>query len=162
MWLSVLSTGLRSKGWLVRFPVRAHAWVAGQVPSRGRARGNHTLMFLSLSPSLPLSLKISNKIFFLKKEAGCRRTLPGAPVDTSPSLVWDLWPVPYAPRALVSSAEESGCRRTHTSWGRLTLVSRPSSRHHLRKNFNAHGPFLRENNLKLYLLYNFSGKCIFF
>ena len=36
-----------------------HAWVTGQVPSRGRARGNHTLMFLSLSPSLPLSLKIS-------------------------------------------------------------------------------------------------------
>ena len=68
MWLSVLSTGLRSKGWLVRFPVRAHAWVAGQVPSRGRARGNHTLMFLSLCPSLPLSLKISNKIFFLKKK----------------------------------------------------------------------------------------------
>ena len=26
----------------------------GQVPSRGQARGNHTLMFLSLSPSLPL------------------------------------------------------------------------------------------------------------
>ena len=28
--------------------VQAHAWVAGQVPSRGRARGNHTLIFLSL------------------------------------------------------------------------------------------------------------------
>ena len=40
---------------------RAHAWVAGQVPSCGRARGNHTLMFLSLSPSHPLSLNI-NKI----------------------------------------------------------------------------------------------------
>ena len=32
----------------VRFPVREHAWVAGQVPSRGSVRGNHTLMFLSL------------------------------------------------------------------------------------------------------------------
>ena len=28
-------------------------WVAGQVPSRGRVRGNHTLMFLSLSFFLP-------------------------------------------------------------------------------------------------------------
>ena len=38
-------------------PIRAHAWVAGRVPSRGRTRGNHTLMFLSL----PLTLKISFK-----------------------------------------------------------------------------------------------------
>ena len=43
------NTGLRTKGSLVQFPVRAHAWVAGQVPSRGCWRGNHTLMFLSLS-----------------------------------------------------------------------------------------------------------------
>ena len=47
-------------GWcgsLIWFPIRAHAWVAGQVPSRGHTRGNHTLMFLSLSFSLssPLS-----------------------------------------------------------------------------------------------------------
>ena len=53
VWLSGLSTGLQTKGLLVRFPVRAHAWVAGQVPSRGHVRGNHTLMFLSLSFSLP-------------------------------------------------------------------------------------------------------------
>ena len=50
MWLSGLSAGLRTKQWQVRFPVRAHAWVAGQVPSRGHARDNHTLMFLSLFP----------------------------------------------------------------------------------------------------------------
>ena len=31
----------------VQFPVRAHAWVAGQVPSRGCVRGNHTMMFPS-------------------------------------------------------------------------------------------------------------------
>ena len=62
MWLSGLSTGLWTKGSLVWFPVRAHVWVAGQVPSRGCTRGNHTLMLLSLSPSLPLCLKI-NKIF---------------------------------------------------------------------------------------------------
>ena len=45
-----IECGLRTKGLLVRFPVRAHAWVAGQAPSGG----NHTLMFLSLPP-LPLS-----------------------------------------------------------------------------------------------------------
>ena len=33
----------------VRFPVRAHAWVAGQVPGRGRVRGNYTLKLLPLS-----------------------------------------------------------------------------------------------------------------
>ena len=40
------------KGCRVWFPVRAHAWVEGQVPSRGRMRSNHTLMFLSLFPSV--------------------------------------------------------------------------------------------------------------
>ena len=49
--------GLLTKALLVRFPVRAHAWVAGQALNQGRVRGNHTLMFLSLSFSLlsPLS-----------------------------------------------------------------------------------------------------------
>ena len=60
VWLSKLSAGLRITGLPVQFPVRAHAWVAGQVPSGGRVRGNYTLMFLSLSFSLPspLSKKI--------------------------------------------------------------------------------------------------------
>ena len=62
VWLSGLSTILWTKRSLVRFPVRAHACVAGQVPSGGRARGNHTLMFLSLSLSFSSPLKI-NKIF---------------------------------------------------------------------------------------------------
>ena len=53
VWLSGLSAGLQIKGSWVRFPVRAHAWVVGRVPSRGHSRGNHTLMFLSLSFSLP-------------------------------------------------------------------------------------------------------------
>ena len=38
LWLvciSGLSSGLRTKGSPFRFPVRAHAWVVGQVPSRG-------------------------------------------------------------------------------------------------------------------------------
>ena len=48
-----LSASLRTKGWPVRFPVWAHTWVVGQVPSRGHVRGNYTLMFFSL-PS-PLS-----------------------------------------------------------------------------------------------------------
>ena len=61
--LSGLSAALRTKGSQVGFPVKAHACVAGQVPSRGHARGSPTLMFLSLFFSLPsLSLKV-NKIF---------------------------------------------------------------------------------------------------
>ena len=32
VWLSGLSAGLRTKGSLVLFPVRTHAWVMGQVP----------------------------------------------------------------------------------------------------------------------------------
>ena len=56
VWLSGLSTGPWIKGSLVWFPVRACARVAGQVPSRGRVRGNHTLMFLSFSSSLPAPL----------------------------------------------------------------------------------------------------------
>ena len=48
------------------FPIRAHACIAGQVPSRGHVRGNRTL-FLSLSFFLPSPLKINN-LFFKKKE----------------------------------------------------------------------------------------------
>ena len=35
VWLGGLSTCLRTTGSLVQFPVRAHAWVVGQVPSGG-------------------------------------------------------------------------------------------------------------------------------
>ena len=48
--------GFRTKGSLVRFPVRAHAWVVGQAPHRGHVRGNHILIFLSLSFSFRSSL----------------------------------------------------------------------------------------------------------
>ena len=41
VWLSGLSAGLRSKGSRVRFPVRAHAWVVGQVPIMGQVGSNH-------------------------------------------------------------------------------------------------------------------------
>ena len=37
----------------VRVPVRTHAWIEGQVPSRGCVSGNHKLMFPSLLFSLP-------------------------------------------------------------------------------------------------------------
>ena len=50
-------------------PVRSYAWVAGQVPSRGRARGNHTLMFLSLSFSLPSLLSKNKFIVEIKKKS---------------------------------------------------------------------------------------------
>ena len=48
---------LRTKESRVRFPVRARAWVAGQVPSGAHVRDNHTLIFLTLSFSFssPLS-----------------------------------------------------------------------------------------------------------
>ena len=65
-----IQCGLRTKGSPVQFPVRAHAWAAGQVPSRGRVRSNHTLMFLSLSFSFssPLSKNKINKILKKKKK----------------------------------------------------------------------------------------------
>ena len=66
VWLRGLSVSLQTKGSPVQMPVRAPAWVAGQVPSRGHTRDNHTLMFLSLSPSLPSCLSKINKI--LKKK----------------------------------------------------------------------------------------------
>ena len=48
----------------VRFPVRAHAWVCRPSLQWGALeRQPHIDVSLSLSPSLPLSLKI-NKIFF--------------------------------------------------------------------------------------------------
>ena len=61
VWLSGLSASVRTKELPVQFPVRACAWVVGQVPGGDVCvRGNHTLMFLSLSfPSLPPSLKIN-------------------------------------------------------------------------------------------------------
>ena len=58
VWLSGLSMGLWTKGPPTGFPVRAHAWVVGQVSSRGQLRGNNTLMFLSLSFPSP-ALKIN-------------------------------------------------------------------------------------------------------
>ena len=55
VWLSALSTGLRTETLPVRFLVRAHAWVAGQVPRWGHARGNQSV-YLTHDLSLPLFL----------------------------------------------------------------------------------------------------------
>ena len=52
-WIEHGPVNQRVTGQRVQFPVRAHAWVAGQVPSGGHMRSNHTLMFLSLSFSFP-------------------------------------------------------------------------------------------------------------
>ena len=60
VWLSGLSASLQIKGSLVRFPVRAHAWVAGQVPTRVAQEGTTYGCFSpSLFLSLPLSLKLN-------------------------------------------------------------------------------------------------------
>ena len=44
---------------LVIKSTEAHASGADQVPSKGSTRDNYTLMFPSLSPDLPLSLKVN-------------------------------------------------------------------------------------------------------
>ena len=44
---------------LFDFKTYYNTWVAGQVPGKGHARGNQTLMFLSLFPYPPPSLKIN-------------------------------------------------------------------------------------------------------
>ena len=72
VWLSGLSASLQTKGLLVQFPVRAHAWIAGQV-SGGRVYERQPHIDVSLSPSLPPSLPIRlkiNKIF--KKTKKCQ------------------------------------------------------------------------------------------
>ena len=56
VWLSGLSPGLQTEGSPVRFPVRAHVWIVGQVPSGFHEGGKHTFMFLFLSFSFPSPL----------------------------------------------------------------------------------------------------------
>ena len=56
VWLGRLSASLQTKGLLVPFLIKAHAWVVGQTASTEHKRGKPTLMFLSLSFSLPSPL----------------------------------------------------------------------------------------------------------
>ena len=74
VWLSGLSAGLRTKGSVVWFPVRAHAWVAGRVPGSGCVRGNQSMCLSHIKVSLPRFLppfpflwKWINKIFIKKR-----------------------------------------------------------------------------------------------
>ena len=60
VWLSGLSTGLQTKRSLVQFPVRAHAWVAGKVPSGGAHKRQPHIdvslpLFLPPFPSLTIN-----------------------------------------------------------------------------------------------------------
>ena len=58
VWLSGLSANLQTERLRVRFLVRAHAWVAGQVPSGGMwevANGHVSRTLISLSLPSPLS-----------------------------------------------------------------------------------------------------------
>ena len=74
VWLSGLSASLPTEGSPVQLPVRAHAWVVGQVPRSRCARGNQSMYFSHINASLPLflspfpSLKI-NEIFKINKLA---------------------------------------------------------------------------------------------
>ena len=58
--------------WTERCPVNQRVTSSipslGPVPSRGHVRGSHTLMFPSLSPSLPFSQKKKINIIFKKEE----------------------------------------------------------------------------------------------
>ena len=81
MWPNGLSAGLRTKVLSAQGPVRAHAWVAGQVSRGERERQPHIAVSLSLSPSPLLSLKI-NKI--IKKEIYYQHHSAPEPTPTSP------------------------------------------------------------------------------
>ena len=55
LWLSLLGVVLQTKRLLVRFPIRARAWVVGSVPSWGRCKRqpvNDSLTHQCFSPSL--------------------------------------------------------------------------------------------------------------
>ena len=54
--LSGLSASLQTERSLGRFPVRAHAWIAGQVPGWGHARSNQSIFLWHIDISLPLFL----------------------------------------------------------------------------------------------------------
>ena len=70
VWLSGLSANLQTKGLLVWFPVRAHAWVAGHVPGGELVRGNHTsqgIVDVSFPLCLPSPLSGNKQIKSFKK-----------------------------------------------------------------------------------------------
>ena len=56
MWPSGLSASLQTERLLVRFPVRARAWVAGHVSSYRHVRGNWWVYLSHINVPLPLFL----------------------------------------------------------------------------------------------------------
>ena len=56
VWLSGLSADLQTERSPVRFPVRTHAWVAGQVPSWEYVRVNRWMHLSHTDVPLPLLL----------------------------------------------------------------------------------------------------------
>ena len=82
-----LSAGLQTKGLPVEFPVRAHAQVAGQVPSKRCKRGNN-MMFFSLPFSLPSPLS-NNKEIKYQKNRKMGRKFP-LPIHTHPLLKFQI------------------------------------------------------------------------
>ena len=56
VWLTGLSAGLQTERSMVRFPVRAHAWVVGQVPSWRHVRASQLMFLWHIAVSLPLIL----------------------------------------------------------------------------------------------------------
>ena len=58
-WLVRIESRPTNQSVTSSIPSQGTCRVVGQVPSRAHVRGNHTLMFLSLSPSFPLYLKIN-------------------------------------------------------------------------------------------------------
>ena len=119
VWLSGLSAGLQSKGSLVRFPVRAHTWVAGQVPGRGHARGNHTLMSLSLSFSLsPLCLKINKILKKIERERERVSKLPSILVVAVVLEIYSASPGGPEPGVRVHSQRRESKPWEVSSWNR--------------------------------------------
>ena len=58
VWLSGLNAGLQTKTSLVQFQVKEHAWVVGQVPGWGRARGSQFIYLLHIDVFLPPFLSL--------------------------------------------------------------------------------------------------------
>ena len=77
VWLHGLSAGLRTERLLVQFPVKAHAWVSGKVPSHRHVRGD-LLMFLSLSFSIPSPISKNKYVYFKSGTCWLKR-------------IWNIW-----------------------------------------------------------------------
>ena len=65
VWLSELSVCLQTERLLVRFLVRAHPWVEGQVPCWGLSGGNQSMFLSHIDVSLLVCLP---PFYFLKKK----------------------------------------------------------------------------------------------